>query len=161
MHDAGLVAYVAGEAQFTDLRAYLRGKLPDYMLPADFVRLERMPLTPNGKLDRAALPAPSRSAAAVFVAPGTPTEQALAELWQRILRLERVGARDSFFDCGGHSLLAMQLVGRVRERFGIELPLKHVFERPTLSAQAEAIDALVWLHESKQSHAGEREEALL
>ena len=159
----GLIAYIVGEVEFTELRTYLRGRLPDYMWPAHYVRLERMPLTPNGKLDRKALPAPERAAAAGFVAPDTPTEQALAELWRGVLRRERVGARDNFFDSGGHSLLAMQLLGRVRERFGIELPLKHVFERPTLAELAQAIDALAWMAKARApaSRALEREETLL
>ena len=139
------------------------------MVPGEYLRLSRMPHTPNGKLDRKALPAPERSAAAAaeFVAPASATEQALAELWQRVLRLERVGAKDNFFDAGGHSLLAMQLVVGVRERFGVELPLKNLFERPVLAELAEAIDALSWLEKSKAPPArrvgtlGEREETLL
>jgi natural product biosynthesis luciferase-like monooxygenase protein/amino acid adenylation domain-containing protein len=163
VHDSNLVAYVVGDAESAALRAYLREKLPHYMLPADFVRLERLPLTPNGKLDRRALPAPSRAAAAEFVAPATPTEQALAQLWQRMLGVERIGTRDNFFDSGGHSLLAVQLLGRVHERFGIELPLKHVFERPTLAELAQAIDALAWMETASAPAPGaaEREEALL
>jgi len=166
MHDSSLIAYVVpadAEVDFAQLREYLRRRLPDYMLPRDFVRLERMPVTPNGKLDRKALPAPERAAAAEYVAPDTPTEQALAELWQQILRIGRIGAKDNFFESGGHSLLAMQLVGGVRKRFGIELPLKHLFERPTLSGLAQAIDALAWLEKSKaaRERATEREETVL
>jgi natural product biosynthesis luciferase-like monooxygenase protein len=169
VHGSSLVAYLVGEVDKARLRAYLRGKLPDYMVPGEFVRLQRMPYTPNGKLDRKALPAPERiaAAAAQFVAPSTPTEQALAQLWQRVLRIERIGARDNFFESGGHSLLAMQLVGGVRERFGVELPIKNLFERPVLADLAEAIDALSWLQRSKALPArrvgtlGEREETLL
>jgi natural product biosynthesis luciferase-like monooxygenase protein/amino acid adenylation domain-containing protein len=163
VHGSDLVAYLAGEADIGRVRAHLRAKLPDYMVPMAFVRLERMPYTPNGKLDRKALPAPERAAAAEFVAPASATEQALAELWQRVLRIERVGARDNFFDCGGHSLLAMQLVAGVRERFDVALPLKNLFERPVLADLAEAIDALAWLERSKAPPAGatEREETLL
>jgi natural product biosynthesis luciferase-like monooxygenase protein len=165
VHGSSLVAYLVGEFDRARLRAYLRAKLPDYMVPGEFVRLQRMPYTPNGKLDRKALPAPERiaAAAAQFVAPSTPTEQALAQLWQRVLRIERIGARDNFFESGGHSLLAMQLVGGVRERFGVELPIKNLFERPVLADLAEAIDALSWLERSKASPARalEREETLL
>jgi acyl carrier protein len=107
-------------------------------------RAERLPLTPNGKVDRKALPAPDGkvAAAAVYVPPETPTEKVLAELWQRILRIDRIGTRDNFFESGGHSLLAMQLVGRVRDRFGIDLPLKNLFQRPQLSDLAARIDIL-------------------
>jgi amino acid adenylation domain-containing protein len=168
--DLRLVAYVvpaATAATFTakELREYLGRELPDAMIPGEFVTLDRMPYTPNGKLDRMALPAPAliRAAHAVFVAPKTPTEQALADLWQRILGIDRVGSQDHFFDCGGHSLLAMQLVARVRERFGVALPLKNLFERPTLGRLAEAIDALLWLDKCKAQaeRSGEREETLL
>jgi arthrofactin-type cyclic lipopeptide synthetase B len=167
VHGSNLVAYVAGEADIAQLRAHLRARLPEYMVPGEFVRLERMPFTPNGKLDRKALPAPERVAAAQFVAPTTPTERALAELWQRVLRIERIGAGDNFFESGGHSLLAMQLVGGVHERFGVELPLRTLFEHPVLADLAEAIDALAWLERSKAlperrvGTPGEREETLL
>jgi acyl-coenzyme A synthetase/AMP-(fatty) acid ligase/acyl carrier protein len=162
--DKRLVAYVVANVDLEELRTMLRATLPAYMVPAHFVRLSRMPLTPNGKLDRKALPAPERIAApAEFVAPSTPTEQALAELWQRVLRIERIGAKDNFFESGGHSLLAMQLVGGVRERFGVELTIKTLFERPMLADLAGAIDALSWLQRSKAApvHATEREETLL
>jgi natural product biosynthesis luciferase-like monooxygenase protein len=126
------------------LRKYLLETLPDYMVPGDFVTLERLPLTPNGKVDRKALPAPDGkvATAAVYVPPETPTEKVLAELWQRILRIDRIGTKDNFFESGGHSLLAMQLVGRVRDRFGIDLPLKNLFQRPQLSDLAARIDIL-------------------
>jgi acyl-coenzyme A synthetase/AMP-(fatty) acid ligase/acyl carrier protein len=168
--DLRLVAYVvpaptAATVTAKELREYLRGELPHYMIPEEFVILDRMPYTPNGKLDRMALPAAERISAghADFVAPETSTEQALAELWQRILRIDRIGIKDHFFDSGGHSLHAMQLVARVRERFGVQLPLKNLFERPTLGGLAEAIDALLWLEKSKaKAHrSSEREETLL
>jgi acyl-coenzyme A synthetase/AMP-(fatty) acid ligase/acyl carrier protein len=163
--DKRLVAYVVANVDSEELRTMLRATLPAYMVPAHFVRLSRMPLTPNGKLDRKALPAPERiaAAAAEFVAPTTPTERALAELWQHVLRIERIGAKDNFFESGGHSLLAMQLVGEVRERFGVELTIKNLFARPVLAELAEAIDALSWLERSKapSAHATEREETLL
>ena len=111
------------------------------MIPAHVLTLEALPLTPHGKVDRKALPAPERVAAAAgFVAPATPTERALAELWQRVLRIERVGALDNFFESGGHSLLAMQLVAGVRERFGVELPLRTLIGRPALAHMAEIIE---------------------
>ncbi len=161
--DKRLVAYVVGNVDVEKLRDLL----PPYMIPAHFLTLEALPLTEHGKVDRKALPAPERAAPAEFVAPTTPTERALAELWQRVLRIERIGAKDNFFDAGGHSLLSMELVVGVRERFGVELPLKNLFEHPVLADLAEAIDVLSWLARSKALPArrvgtlGEREETLL
>lgn len=165
--DMRLVAYVVPErTDFAELRDHLRSQLPDYMVPADFVALERMPLTPNGKVDRKALPQPNgttTAAAIEFIAPETPTEKALAELWQGILRIDRIGTDHNFFQIGGHSLLAMQLVDRVRGRFGVDLPLKNLFERPTVAGLAEAIDALSWsaTWEAPVLPAGEREEVVV
>ncbi|HYX26174.1 MAG TPA: phosphopantetheine-binding protein, partial [Thermoanaerobaculia bacterium] len=119
----------------------LRQSLPEHMVPGAWVELAALPLTPNGKVDRKALPAPAMEARSA-VAPRTPTEEVLAGIWARVLGLERVGAEDSFFHLGGHSLLATQVVSRVREVFGVELPLRQVFETPTLSGLAQAIDAL-------------------
>ena len=134
------------------LRKYLVEALPDYMVPGDFVTLERLPLTPNGKVDRKALPAPdsATATATVFIAPETLTERALAGLWQKILRVDRIGANDNFFESGGHSLLAMQLVGRIRDRFGVELPLQNLFQRPQLRNLAARIDALSSAAAAKQ-----------
>jgi acyl carrier protein len=149
------VAYVVGTVDVPKLR----DALPPYMIPAHFVTLDALPLTAHGKVDRKALPAPAHAS---FVAPLTPTERSLAELWQRVLRGERFGARDHFFECGGNSLLAMQLVAGVRERFGVELPLKHLFERPVLAELAETIDLVAWRASSKApARAGTREEILL
>jgi acyl carrier protein len=163
--DKRVVAYVVTGSDLEGLRAALRAKLPAQMVPAHFVRLDALPLTPHGKVDRKALPPPERiaAAAAEYVAPSTPTEQALAELWQQLLHIERIGARDNFFECGGHSLLAMQLVGGVRQRFGIDLSLKNLFEHPVLAHLAEAIDALSWLERSRAPAAqtDERDEMLL
>jgi acyl carrier protein len=103
-----------------------------------------MPLTPNGKLDRNALLVPEHPTAtdATSVAPETPTERALADLWQTTLRIDRVGLKDNFFESGGHSLLAMQLVRRIHESFGVELPLQNLFQRPLLRDLAARIDDL-------------------
>ena len=87
---------------------------------------------------------------AMYVPPETPTEKALAELWQRILRIDRIGTEDNFFESGGHSLLAMQLVGRIRDRFGVELPLQNLFQRPQLRNLAARIDALSSAAAAKQ-----------
>ena len=143
-----LVAYVAAEREAfpttTDLRSFLKRKLPEYMVPAVFVPLDALPLLPNGKLDRRALRPPGRSRPELdkaFVAPRTPTEEVLAEIWARLLDVERIGIHDNFFDLGGHSLLATQLVSRVREAFQVEIPLRRLFEAPTVSGLAESIEA--------------------
>jgi amino acid adenylation domain-containing protein len=142
-NDRRLVAYVVPRrpgAELTDeLRAGVRRSLPEYMVPTAWVQLASLPLTPTGKVDRKALPAPAAEAT-VSTAPRTPTEEVLASLWARVLGTAAVGTEDSFFDRGGHSLLAAQLVSRVRDAFGVELPLRRIFEAPTLAAQARAID---------------------
>ncbi|HYX24954.1 MAG TPA: amino acid adenylation domain-containing protein, partial [Thermoanaerobaculia bacterium] len=117
----------------------LRQSLPEHMVPGAWVELAALPLTPNGKVDRKALPAPAMEARSA-VAPRTPTEEVLAGIWARVLGLESVGAEDSFFHLGGHSLLATQVVSRVREAFGVELPLRRIFETPTLASLARTID---------------------
>lgn len=144
-----LIAYVvfedgADSTSASDLRSFLGGKLPDYMVPAVFVPLDAVPLSANGKVDRNALPAPEAGRgelSAEFVPPQTNTEIRLAALWSDVLRIERVGLRDSFFELGGHSLLATQVLARVRADFGVELPLRRLFELPVLADFAAAIDA--------------------
>ncbi|HEX6911984.1 MAG TPA: amino acid adenylation domain-containing protein, partial [Longimicrobium sp.] len=145
--DHRLVGYVVpaeGQAvAFGELRKHLRLSLPDYMVPASWVALDAMPLTPNGKTDHRALPAPDAAADGEgYVAPRTPTEEILAGMYAEVLRAARVGAEDDFFALGGHSLLATRLVSRVREAFGVELPLRALFEAPRVSALAERVDAL-------------------
>jgi len=127
-----LVAYIVGEAETDALRAHLRRSLPEHMVPSAFVHLDALPLTPNGKLDRKALPAPELASAETYVAPRTPVEEVLAGIWAEVLRLERVGVQESFFELGGHSLLATQVVSRVRAVFSVELPLRALFEAPTV-----------------------------
>ena len=135
--DRRLVAYVVGEARAEALREQLRRSLPEYMVPAAFVVLDRLPLTPNGKLDRKALPAPDlASAEERYVAPRTPVEEVLAGIWAEVLRLERVGVEESFFELGGHSLLATRVVSRIRAVFAAELPLRALFEGPTVAELA-------------------------
>ncbi|HYH44180.1 MAG TPA: condensation domain-containing protein, partial [Thermoanaerobaculia bacterium] len=137
-----LVAYVTGDVTAGELRRSLREQLPDYMVPAAFVVLEALPLNPNGKVDRKALPAPERqSAGESHVAPRTPVEEVLAGIWAELLGLERVGADDHFFELGGHSLLATQVTSRLRRVFGIELPLRELFEAPRLADLAARIAA--------------------
>jgi natural product biosynthesis luciferase-like monooxygenase protein/amino acid adenylation domain-containing protein len=124
------------------LRAKLSETLPEYMVPGAFVALDAFPLTPNGKLDRRALPAPDLAASAPeYVAPRGETEQRLAEIWSQVLRAERVGAHDNFFSLGGHSLMAMRVIARIRQVMETELPLRAVFEAPTVAQLAARIDA--------------------
>ncbi|HEV3052086.1 MAG TPA: phosphopantetheine-binding protein, partial [Longimicrobium sp.] len=139
-----LVAYIVGEVEADALRDRLRKSLPEYMVPAAFVVLEALPLTANGKLDRKALPAPELAADADrYVAPRTPEEQMLAGIWAEVLRLERVGVEDNFFELGGHSLLATRVVSRIRDVFAVELPLRALFEGPTVAGLALQVESLV------------------
>jgi amino acid adenylation domain-containing protein len=123
-----------------DLRAFLAERLPTYMIPSAFMLLDALPLTPNGKLDRRALPAPDMQASeAIFVAPRGENEELLAGIWAEVLRRERVGIHDEFFVVGGHSLLATQVIARIRQVFGVELPLRALFETPTVADLAARI----------------------
>ncbi|HVS00351.1 MAG TPA: amino acid adenylation domain-containing protein, partial [Thermoanaerobaculia bacterium] len=139
--DPRLVAYVTGSARASELRPFLLGRLPEPMVPSDFVTLDSLPLTPNGKVDRRALPAPDRAGAAeeAFVPPSTPLESRLAEICAEVLGVERIGMRDNFFALGGHSLLATQLVARLRERHGIEVSLEAVFDAADIGELADRI----------------------
>lgn len=137
--DQRLVAYVVCDSEdertVERLREALREKLPAYMLPSAVVTLDALPLTPNGKVDRQALPEPEQvnaAAAAEFVAPRTQAEEALARIWGEVLGVELVGVHDNFFELGGHSLLVTQVISRVREDFAVELPLRTLFEAPTI-----------------------------
>ncbi len=139
-----LVAYAVADGAVTaaELREAARRRLPEYMVPGAVVLLDALPLTAGGKLDRARLPAPAPEGAREYVAPRTLSEALLAETWAGVLGVERVGAEDDFFALGGHSLLAMRVVARVREAFGVDLPVHAVFEAPTLAALAERVEAL-------------------
>ncbi|HLL46546.1 MAG TPA: amino acid adenylation domain-containing protein, partial [Longimicrobiaceae bacterium] len=141
--DKRLVAYVVGDAEAGVLREHLRRELPEYMVPSAFMALERLPLTPSGKLDRKALPGLDfASAEGRYVTPRTPTEEMLAEIWAETLRLERAGVTESFFELGGHSLLAARVVSRVRQVFGVEVPLRALFEGPTVAELAGRVDEI-------------------
>ncbi|MET0398889.1 MAG: non-ribosomal peptide synthase/polyketide synthase, partial [Longimicrobiaceae bacterium] len=138
-----LVAYIVGGADAEALRDHLRRSLPEYMVPGGFVAMESLPLTPNGKLDVRALPAPEYGAGEEHcVAPRTPTEEVLAGIWADVLGVDRVGVEEGFFDLGGHSLLATQVVSRARQAFGVEVPLRALFEAPTVAELAGRIEAL-------------------
>jgi amino acid adenylation domain-containing protein len=127
-----------------EIRSFLSDHLPDYMIPALFVQLDRIPLTPNGKIDRKALPEPERPIGNTeFRPPQNETERKLAGLWTEILGIDPIGLKDSFFELGGHSLKATSLIARVHRQFGVELPLAEVFRRPTLQELAAAIESEV------------------
>ncbi len=138
-----LAAYLAAPAKpdAAELRAYLQERLPVYMIPRAFVYLDAFPLNPNGKVDRRALPKPDLAAdqAARHVSPRTETERGLAAIWENLLKVERVGIDDNFFNLGGHSLLAMTLIHRIETGFGKRLPLAALFRAPTIRQLAELI----------------------
>ncbi|RKH35462.1 amino acid adenylation domain-containing protein [Corallococcus praedator] len=146
--EARLVAWVVLKPEqvldASALRAFLKERLPDFMVPSAFEALESLPLTPSGKVDRRLLRArvaPTGNAAE-YVAPATPEELTLAGIWTELLGRPRIGARDDFFALGGHSLMAAQIVSRVREALGVELPLTAVFESPTLAGLAEVVSRM-------------------
>jgi amino acid adenylation domain-containing protein len=138
----GLVAYVVGGPAAGDLLAALRSRLPEFMIPSRFVALPALPLTANGKLDRRALPLPEGGRpelARAYIPPSSALERVLAGAWEEALGVDRVGIEDSFFDLGGHSLLATQIISWVRETFEVEVPLRELFERPTVAGLAAAL----------------------
>jgi amino acid adenylation domain-containing protein len=148
--DKRLVAYLVTRQDLplveADLRAFVGSSLPGYMVPTAYVILAAMPLTPNGKVDRQALPAPETGPAveAMYVAPRDPIEETLAAIWQRVLGRERVGVTDDFFDLGGHSLLATQVVARIAEALRVEIPLASIFQARTLGGLSAMIQAVLW-----------------
>jgi amino acid adenylation domain-containing protein len=139
-----LTAWLAGSShpRPAELRDFLRGLLPDPMIPEAFVWLDSLPLTPNGKLDRRALPDPAREEPREgdgFEPPANPVEEGVAAIWSELLALDRVGRHDDFFDLGGHSLLAARVVAALHERFGVDVPLRTLFEKPTVAGVARAV----------------------
>ncbi|GFM76939.1 non-ribosomal peptide synthetase [Pseudomonas cichorii] len=163
-----LVAYVVAQTgqllSATALREELAPQLAEYMLPSAFVIIDAMPLTPNGKLDRARLPAPDQQAFAqrTYEAPSGETEQLLATIWADLLGVERIGRNDSFFELGGHSLTAVQLSLRIREETGVDIPLRTLFEQNSLMALADHINTLqLALYDADDLLALEQELALL
>ncbi|MDB6109318.1 MAG: FkbH like protein, partial [Pedosphaera sp.] len=146
-----LVAYVVCQPgqtmSFSNLRRFLLGKLPDYMVPSACVPLEALPLTPSGKVNRLGLPAPDQARPDLdedYVAPNNPMEERLAEIWQEVLNLKEIGVQDDFFDLGGHSLIIAQVISRVREKLKLELPPSSVFEARTIAALAKHIQDGRW-----------------
>jgi amino acid adenylation domain-containing protein len=164
--DAGerrLLAYVALQKDAAlvgaELRSFLKERLPEYMLPTAFVLVEKFPLTGNGKLDRNALPEPDpgqRQSASVYVAPRTVTEKLLAEIWAAVLKVGRVGLRDNFFELGGHSLLAVQAVSRMREALKKDIPLRTLFEAPTIGELAPRLETTPGSEDATQARPIER-----
>jgi len=146
--DKQLVAYVVTDPDFQatvaeqfvpQLKSWLRERLPEYMVPAFFIILDKLPLNANGKVDRQALPVPEAASyvlADTFVTPRTPEEEKVAEIWAEVLEVGPVSAEANFFDLGGHSLLATRVISRIREACGVELPLRLLFDSPTVAALA-------------------------
>jgi amino acid adenylation domain-containing protein/non-ribosomal peptide synthase protein (TIGR01720 family) len=154
--DKRLVAYLLAhddsELSTTVLRTQLATVLADYMIPSAFIILPEFPLTPNGKLNRNALPAPDFcEAQQQYVAPRTTTEHTLAQLWSEVLTIEQIGIEDNFFALGGHSLIATQLISRVCKTFAIELPLKALFDTVTIEQLAEQVDLALWANAQTQT----------
>jgi acyl carrier protein len=143
-----LTAYVVQENHDSEpviadaLRSYLKVHLPEYMIPSAFVFLPALPLTANGKVNRRALPAPTQEASgmyAQYTGPETSLQEVISGIWEDLLGVERVGIHDNFFDLGGHSLLIAQMLARIQEAFQVELPLRRVFEDPTISGVGEIL----------------------
>ena len=154
--DKRLVAYIVPGStvpSVNELRFFLKTKLPDYMVPSAFVSLEQLPLTPNGKIDRRALPAPdiSGQSETAFVPPTNPTEEQLAAIWSKVLGLEQIGIHNNFFELGGHSLKATQVISGIRETFCIELPLRQLFEEPTVAELSQVIEKTLQTSDSVEA----------
>ncbi|MEE1886407.1 non-ribosomal peptide synthetase [Pseudomonas carassii] len=151
--DPRLVAYVVGSGDPQTLRATLQRQLPEHMLPSAWVSLAQLPLTRNGKLDRQALPAPERGGAAHFEPPRNETERRMAQVWAEVLKCERVGIHDNFFDLGGHSLLATRLVYAINQRLGAQLSLSSLFQAPVLMDLAAQVGVTQEAHGESQGQA--------
>jgi len=156
--DQHIIAYIVATPGCTsspdEFRRSLQAKLPAHMIPSAFILVEKLPLTPNGKLDLKALPRPGHSRPEIddaFTAPRTYIEETLAQIWSELLKLDKVGVHDNFFALGGHSLLATQIVSRIHSAFSIELPLRQMFETPTVAGMA------VVITENRANRVGEAE----
>ncbi|HEY6331689.1 MAG TPA: non-ribosomal peptide synthetase [Blastocatellia bacterium] len=160
-----LCAYVvsSGEVEPDQLRSHLNGLLPEHAIPSVFVRMERLPRTLNGKIDRLALPSPEEArkrAGLDYIAPRNPAEEQLAEIWAEVLGLKNVGVNDNFFDLGGHSLNVLQVVSRMQSAFDIELPLATLFKAPTISRLADYIETVRWALDGPESPSAEQREEI-
>jgi acyl carrier protein len=147
--DKRLVGYVVSAAGTridpSELRLWVKESLPDYMIPVAWVEMERLPLSPNGKIDRKNLPVPDylrQEFSGEFQQPRTPTEEVIAVIWAEVLKLDQVGSQDDFFELGGHSLLATQVMSRIRQAFQLDLPLRALFENPNVAALAECVETM-------------------
>jgi acyl carrier protein len=154
--DRRLVAYVVGAAGADELRPHLRRSLPEYMVPAAFVHLSRLPLSPNGKVDRAALPAPEPPAAGRRLEPETEMESRVAALWCELLDLPAVGVEESFFDLGGHSLLLVRLQARLAAELGSELSMLELFQHPSVRSLAARLQGAAAGGEAGRERGGAR-----
>jgi acyl-coenzyme A synthetase/AMP-(fatty) acid ligase len=139
--DQQLTAYIVGDVPADDLRAFLLMTLPDYMTPGAFVTMDELPLTPNGKVDRKALPAPGSKpdTSRAHLAPRTPAERAVAEVWREVLGEQEIGVHENFFEIGGHSLLATRVAVRLRATLGIDVPVRGLFDHGTVATLAAAL----------------------
>jgi len=165
--DKRLVAYVVPRKEQTpmisELRSFLKSKLPEHMVPSTFVFLDTLPLTSHGKVDRQALPGDTGlrpELEKAFVAPRNPAEKALAGIWAQVLGLEQVGIYDNFFELGGHSLLATQVISRLCNAFQVELPLCRLFEAPTVAELAQLIEQIRWTTRERQDFHGDAVSAI-
>ena len=136
-----------------ELRTYLKKKLPEYMVPSAFVTLEAFPLIPSGKVDRKALPAPDvrEQSEVEYVEPRTPVEETVARIWSELLGVDRIGVHDNFFELGGHSLRATQAISRLSDTFQTEIPLRAIFEKPSVAGLAELIETVLWASDKKNN----------
>jgi amino acid adenylation domain-containing protein len=147
-----LATGVSADLHIPQLRQFLKSKLPDYMVPSLLVNLERVPLTSNGKVDRKALPKPdaARQLTEEYIAPRNEIEQQISDIWAQVLNLEKIGILDNFFDLGGYSLLAIQVIARLRKAFQVEILLSHLFELPTVAELSNRVETLHWAAQGKQ-----------
>jgi amino acid adenylation domain-containing protein len=157
--DERLVAYIVsarGDASATvgEMRTFMKQKVPEFMVPSNFVLMDALPLTANGKVDRKALPKPdvAKSIAENYVAPRTEIERDMAAIWATILKIERVGIHDNFFELGGHSLLAAQLLSRIRQQFAVEIQLRLLFEASTVAELADRITTIRWAAQGQNAN---------
>ncbi len=154
---AYLVAKQQGQVSTTELRSWLQAKLPEYMMPSVFMQLEKFPLSPNGKVDRRVLSVPEGMRPEVeadFVGPRNRSEEMIAGIWSEVLGVEQVGIHDNFFELGGHSLLATQVISRVREVFQVEVPLRRLFESPTIADLGRGVNENQWKKKDQEAGNG-------